>query len=122
MTRVIAGIGCRRHADAHSIVAAVRHACAQAGRPADALAAPSFKRDRGLHEAARLLGLPLILVGTDALRAEQPRCVTPSARAEQATGFASICEASALAAAGAGGRLLLARVVLGAATCALAES
>lgn len=119
---MIAGIGCRRGCSAEDILHALHVACADAGRRAAALAAPAFKADEpGLREASRLLGLPLILVDAAPLSAAQARCVTRSPRAERATGVASVAEGSALAAVGAGGRLLLPRVIGGAATCALAE-
>jgi cobalt-precorrin 5A hydrolase len=121
--QVIAGIGCRRDCPAEAIVAMLDRACSKAGCPATALAAPAFKADEpGLQLAARQLGLALILVEAGALAAAQARCVTPSARAFLATGFASVAEGSALAAAGAGGRLILSRITAGDVTCALAEA
>ena len=122
LRKVIAGIGCRRDTPAAEIVAVVRQACASAGRAADALAAPDFKAaEAGLHEAADQLGVRLMLVASADLLAAQPRCVTHSARAESATGVASVAEGSALAAAGPSSRLLLARIAGAGATCALAE-
>jgi cobalamin biosynthesis protein CbiG len=122
MTRhVIAGIGCRSDCSAEAIVAILNRACSEAGCQATALAAPAFKADEpGLQLAARQLGLALILVEASALAAAQTRCVTSSARAILATGFASVAEGSALAATG-GGRLILARIGGGGVTCALAE-
>ena len=94
----------------------------QAGIRATALAIPDFKAaEAGPREAARQLGVALILIDAPALAAAQPRCVTRSSRVEQITGFASVAEASALAAAGPGGRLLRARIAGPRATCALAE-
>jgi cobalt-precorrin 5A hydrolase len=123
MSRVIAGVGFRRDIAAEDIVAVVRDAGLRAGRRIDALAAPDFKADaEGLQHAARALALPLLRVSRDALMGEQGRCLTRSESARRATGFASVAEAAALAAAGAGGRLLLARVTGARATCALAES
>jgi len=91
------------------------------GRAVRVLAAPEFKRDEaGLHEAARLLGVPLILVGAAELADAQPRCVTHSAIAERATGAGSVAEGSALAAAGVGSMLILPRIAGARATCALA--
>jgi cobalt-precorrin 5A hydrolase len=93
------------------------------GRAVHALAAPEFKQNEtGLHDAARMLGVPLILVGTADLAAAQPRCVTRSERAERATGASSVAEGSALAAAGAGSQLILPRIAGARATCALAEA
>ncbi len=120
--RVIAGLGCRRGCSAEDIVNLFHHACNQIGRRADALACPVFKStESGLREAARQLGLPLILVDATALSAAQARCATHSPRAEQAVGVSSVAEGCAIAAAGAGAHLLLARIANGAATCALAE-
>lgn len=121
--RVIAGVGCRTGCTAAAIVALVQDASARAGRAVAALAAPEFKQDEaGLREAARRLALPLLLVGPEDLAAAQPDCPTGSPAAERATGFASVAEGSALAASGPGGRLLLARIAGGGATCALAEA
>jgi cobalt-precorrin 5A hydrolase len=119
--RVIAGIGCRAGCSAAEVVALVAAASASAGRAASALAAPEFKRDEaGLHEAARLLDLPLLLVDREALVAAQPGCSTRSETAERRVGVASVAEGCALAAAGHGGRLILARIAGPRATCALA--
>jgi len=124
MTRqLIAGIGCRRDCHSEAIIRMFEHACQEAGCRASALAAPAFKADEpGLRLAAQQLGLPLILVEAGALRAVQARCPTRSARAHGATGFASVAEGSALAAAGAGGWLVLARTTGDGVTCALAEA
>ncbi|TCT13568.1 cobalt-precorrin 5A hydrolase [Tepidamorphus gemmatus] len=122
---IVAGIGCRRGCTADEIVALVRRAMEEAGAAhcrLTALAAPSFKRDEpGLRAAADILALPLFHVGDDRLTAVQADCPTRSASALAATGQASIAEAAALAAAGPGGRLVLARIKSAAATCALAE-
>lgn len=120
---VIAGIGCRRNCSADDIAGAVRLACERARRTAGTLAAPAFKSgEPGLHRAAASLGLPIMFVGREALDAAQARCVTVSKAAVGAVGVASVAEGCALAAAGADGRLVLARVSHGGATCALAEA
>ena len=111
---IVAGIGCRRGCPAEAIVALVH----QAGG-ADALAAPDWKRDEaGLIEAAELLGLPLLFADAAALASVQPLCPTRSVVAARVTGVASVAEAAALV---GGGRLVLARIGAGWATCALAE-
>ncbi|GAC1345950.1 MAG: cobalamin biosynthesis protein [Acetobacteraceae bacterium] len=121
--RVIAGIGCRAGCAPEEIVALVQDASARAGRAVGALATPRFKQgEAGLHEAARRLAVPLLLVGPEDLAAAQPNCPTRSLAAQRATGVASVAEGSALAASGPGARLLLARIARGAATCALAEA
>jgi cobalt-precorrin 5A hydrolase len=122
MSRVIAGLGFRRDVGADAILAVLREAGARCGRSIDALAVPDFKADEpGMLDAAGRLGLPVIRVGRAALRGEQGRCLTRSDAALAATGLASVAEAAALAAAGADCRLLLARISLPRATCALAE-
>jgi cobalt-precorrin 5A hydrolase len=116
--RVIAGIGCRRGCSADDILLVLK----RAGMGVTAIAVPAFKADEpGIRQAARVLGLPLISVDEVALAQAQARCISRSHVAERATGFASIAEGSALAASGANGRLKLARITVGAATCALAE-
>lgn len=122
---IVAGIGCRKGCAADEIVALVRRAVAEAGAAhcrLTALAAPAFKRaEPGLCEAATILALPLLHVGDDRLKAVQAECPTRSAPALAATGHGSVAEAAALAAAGPGARLVLARISSAAATCALAE-
>lgn len=116
---IVAGVGCRRGCSARDLVAAVRLAECSAGVAAAALAAPWFKsHEAGLHAAAAEMGLPLLLVEDAAMQAAQPRCPTRSAAALGATGLASVAEGAALA--GSGGALLLPRVAVGGATCALA--
>ncbi len=120
--RVIAGIGCRHNCSAEDILSVVARASAGSGRLVNILAAPAVKSNEpGLHLAARRLGVPLMLIDIAALSAVQVHCVTTSRRAEQAIGVASVAEGCALAAAGVGGRLLLARIASDTATCALAE-
>lgn len=90
---------------------------------ASALAAPSFKRDEAALAAAAVeLRLDLVLIDDASLAAVQASCVTYSAAARSAVGVGSVAEGSALAAAGVDGRLVLARIASGGATCALAEA
>ena len=117
---IVAGIGCRAGCPAGAIVAAVREAERRAGCRAEALAAPAFKRgEAGLPAAAAALTLPLRWVGDADLARVQPDCLTRSALAVRATGFASIAEAAALAVSPA---LLLPRITQGSATCALSTA
>jgi cobalt-precorrin 5A hydrolase len=119
---MIAGIGCRRGCPAEDIVALVRQAEAACGGVVTALAAPAAKAgEPGLSAAAKALGVPLRLVEQAALVAAQAQCVTRSACAERTLGVASVAEGCALAAAGAGARLLLPRIAAKRATCALAS-
>ncbi len=122
MSRVIAGLGFRRDCPGADLVGVVGDASARAGRAVDALAVPDFRADEpGVRDAAHALALPMIRVSRDALAGAQGRCLTRSEVARRASGFASVAEACALAAAGAGGRLLLPRIAGPRATCALAE-
>ncbi|MBV9117768.1 MAG: cobalamin biosynthesis protein [Acetobacteraceae bacterium] len=117
--RVIAGVGCRRGCAAEEILRVLD----RAGMDVAAIAVPAFKADEpGVMEAARRLGVPVIRVDDAALAEAQARCVTRSRAAARATGFASVAEGSALAASGPRGRLVLARIAVGGATCALAEA
>ena len=121
--RLIAGVGMRAGCPAGEIVALVRQASAASGRPVAAVAAPAFKRDEAeLALAVATLGVELILVEDAALQAAQARCVTQSAAAARAVGVGSVAEGCALAAGGAGSRLVLARIAGARATCALAEA
>ena len=121
LTSIFAGIGCRRDTGAADIIAVLRDAEARAGIGATALAAPAFKSgEAGLLGAASTLGLSLVLLDDDQLASVQPSCPTRSVVAARCTGHASIAEASAMAAAGLGGRLVLARIAHATATCALA--
>lgn len=88
----------------------------------DLLAVPDFRRgEDGIRQAAETLGISILWIGRAALKGEQGRCLTRSARAEREVGLASVAEAAALAAAGPGGRLVLARIAGSGVTCALAE-
>ncbi len=114
---IVAGIGCRPGASAVSILAVLRQAENAAGVRAQALAIPHFRDgEPGLAQAVAALDLKLLAVERDALAAAQDRCVTRSARAEAATGVASVAEGCAIAAAGA---LLWPRIVRDGVTCAL---
>ncbi len=119
---LIAGLGLRRGCKSEEIVALVRQAGVAVGKPISVLAAPAFRRgEPGLIAAANYLQVDLVLIDDQALHAMQPRCVTHSTLVERAVGHSSVAEASALAAAGPRGRLVLPRIKSRSATCALAE-
>lgn len=119
---IIAGVGCRRGAEGAAIAALVRRAAGLAGCEIGVLAAASFKVDEaGVRAAAGLLGVPVVWVGAEALAAVQGECATRSAFVAEAVGVASVAEGCALAAAGVGARLVLARIDGPGVTCALAE-
>jgi cobalt-precorrin 5A hydrolase len=123
---IVAGIGCRTGVAAGAVRQilrdAVRHLPEAAVGAELILAVPEFRRhEPGIAEAASALGLPVVWVGRAALRGEQGRCLTRSARAEIEVGLASVAEAAALSAAGPGARLVLPRIAGAGVTCALAE-
>jgi cobalt-precorrin 5A hydrolase len=121
MTVVVAGVGFRRDCPVEDIIAIVERAECEAGRRATLLAAPSRKDgERGLRDAAVRLGRPLRFVDDAAMAAAQRDCVTFSATVRRHAGVASVAEAAALAAAGEGATLILRRIAMATATCAMA--
>ena len=123
---VVAGIGCRRGAPAADIEAAIRAALARADIAADALDAVATieakSAEAGIAAAAARLGVAVVLVPHAGLQAANDRVEMRSQRVLALTGVASVAEAAALAAAGPAARLVVPRLVVGAAACALAAS
>lgn len=123
---IVAGIGCRRGASAQDVEAALSAALNDAGTPAravDAIATSTAKaNEAGIVEFARARGIKFIAVAQTELEAAAARGVTKSARVLALTGVPSVAEAAALAAAGPEAQLLVPRVAVGTATCALALS
>ena len=123
---IIAGIGCRRQAEAKDVEAAIEAAMREhlpGERTLNVIAIPASKSDAaGVFAAAQVLGVGVLLVSQPALEEASPRTFTRSARSLAQMNVHSVSEAAALAAAGARSRLLGPRVVLGPVTCALAES
>ncbi|WP_244424700.1 cobalamin biosynthesis protein [Methylobacterium nodulans] len=123
---VIAGVGFRHATTPDEIAALVRDALGQARLAGARLGGLATAEDRAgeaaLQEAAASLGVPVIGIAVEDLRAAGRRAVTRSARIETLRGVGSLAEAAALAAAGPEGRLVLARIASPGATCALAAS
>jgi cobalt-precorrin 5A hydrolase len=123
---IVAGVGCRKGASAAEIEAAITAALAHAGVAADRLAmiaAPAFKGgERGVMDAAIARGVPLVLVPQSDLEAAGARTATQSERVVAFAGVSSVAEAAALAAGGAAAQLIATRIVVGPATCALADT
>ncbi|MGI4745685.1 MAG: cobalamin biosynthesis protein [Janthinobacterium lividum] len=118
---IVAGIGLRPGCGGDEIARLVEQAAERAGCRPDRLAIPQFREaEAGPVVAAATLSLDLIVIGESALADAQPRCRTRSARAEAATGIASVAEGCALAAAGPDALLLLPRIASANATCAIA--
>jgi len=121
---MVAGIGCRAGATAQEIDAAIAAALVNSGLANDALnliATSSAKAgEQGIAAAASARGLRLMLVEQADLEAASGRAVTKSERVQNLMGVPSVAECAALAAAGAAARLVVPRVSVGPATCALA--
>jgi cobalt-precorrin 5A hydrolase len=123
---IVAGIGCRKGVSAGEIEAVIAAALERAGFAQEtlgAIAAPADKgEEAGIAAVALSYGLPLLFVPAPDLEAAAARCETRSARALAAKGVPSVAEAAALAAGGPEAKLLLPRIAVGPATCALAET
>ena len=123
---IVAGVGCRRGAAAPDIETAIRTALARAGIAADALDAVATAQvkgaEAGIAAAAEKLGVRVVLVPEAELKAAGTRTATRSERVLALVGVPSVAEAAALAAAGPSSRLVSPRLVIGAATCALAAT
>ena len=123
---IVAGIGCRRGAPAPDIEAAIRAALARANITAgalDAIATIAAKSgEAGIQAAAEKLGVSVVVVADADLKTAIDRGETRSERVLALTGVPSVAEAAALAAAGPAACLISPRLVVGAATCALAAS
>jgi cobalt-precorrin 5A hydrolase len=125
-TMIVAGVGCRRGAPASDIEAAIRAALSSADIAAEALdgiaTIAAKNAEIGIQTAAEKFGVSVVLVSDADLQAAEPRTQTRSERVRALTGVPSVAEAAALAAAGPSARLISPRLVIGAATCALAAS
>jgi cobalt-precorrin 5A hydrolase len=123
---IVAGVGCRRGTSAAEIEAVIATALARAGLTSgmlDAIAAPAAKRDEpGILAAASTLGVALVLVARHDLEDAGSRVETHSKRVNALMGVPCVAEAAALAAGGPAARLMLPRIAIGPATCALARS
>jgi cobalt-precorrin 5A hydrolase len=113
MNRLVIGLGFRDEANAQSIgevLAAAAHA-AMPGK-ASAIAVPEDKAAHpGLRTAAHEARLPIETVAAPAMRAADAHVATRSAQVKRHRGVGSVCEAAALAAAGAGAKLIVSRIV-----------
>jgi cobalt-precorrin 5A hydrolase len=123
---IVAGVGCKRGAPAPDIEAAIRAALKRAGIAAhalDCIATMTAKdSEAGIATAAAKFGVAVVLVPDSELQAASERTETRSERVLALTGVPSVAEAAALAVAGPSSRLIGPRLIMGAATCALAAS
>ena len=122
-TLIAIGVGCRKFCPADDIVALVREALAAlpAGAEPGSLFSIAAKRaEPGLAEAAATLGLALAFFEADALRAFADGASHVSERVIARHDLPSVAETAALAGAGHGSVLLVARRASSRATCAIA--
>jgi cobalt-precorrin 5A hydrolase len=121
-----AGVGFRRDAAAAEIEAAIKAALSTHGLGIDALTciatSAAKASELGVKDAAAAIGVPLVPVPAGDLEAAGAHVETRSARVLAHTGVPSLAEAAALAAAGPTGRLVVRRIAVGPATCALAQA
>jgi cobalt-precorrin 5A hydrolase len=114
MSLLVIGVGFRDEANAQSIGEVLAAAAAHAALPgvASTIAVPEDKAaHRGLRAAADAAHLPIETVAASAMRAADARVATRSEQVKKHRGVGSVCEAAALAAAGAGARLVVTRIV-----------
>lgn len=122
--RIVAGIGCRKDIPAQTILSVLAETLEMTGfaglRP-NVLATGGIKaHEAGILEAAKTLGIPMLVVDQAALAAAGPRTLTVSDMSLAHTGTPSLCEAAALAAAGETALLAAPRYVRNGVTCAIA--
>jgi len=125
-TMIVAGIGCRKGARAADIEAAIVAAFARLGVATTELRliATSVAKggEPGIAAAASAIGVPLILISQGDLATAGVRAATRSERVMVLAGVPSVAEAAALAAGGPAARLIVPRIAVGPATCALADT
>jgi cobalt-precorrin 5A hydrolase/precorrin-3B C17-methyltransferase len=120
------GVGCERGAPAAEIADLATRALGEAGlAPAAVAAVVSVElklAEPGIHALAERLGVPARFFPAERLLAETERLTERSAAAFRATGCWGVAEGAALAAAGSGGSLVVAKVKTRHATCAVARA
>ncbi|MFC3323943.1 cobalamin biosynthesis protein [Mesorhizobium cantuariense] len=123
---MVAGIGCRKGVSVEDVLAAIETALEAHGLAMTALSALATavlkKDEEAIAAAGRALNLPVIVVDDAALQAAAPDTLSHSDLSQTLAGTPSVSEASALAVAGTGAKLLGPRTVLGPVTCAIAIS
>ena len=118
---IAVGVGCRRGSSAVAILSLLRKTLAAVSDADATLYTIDAKKDEdGMREAAATLGLPLVFLPRAALEHVAPQVRTQSPLVHKYFGLPSVSEAAALAGAGPGARLILARVAEGGVTCAVA--
>lgn len=120
------GVGCEAGASAEEVIALIEATLRDANlaRAAVAcLASIDLKADEpAIHEAAARLGVSARFFAATRLAEEEPCLATPSEAVRAAVGVAGVAESAALAAAGPGGTLIVAKRKSARATCAIAQA
>ena len=120
------GIGCERGCPAAEIAALAEETLASAGLAAEAVAAIVSVElklaEAGIHALAARLDVPARFFAAERLLDETPRLTERSDAAFRATGCWGVAEGAALAAAGPGGALVVAKRKSRGATCAIARA
>ena len=123
---IVAGVGCRKGVRAADIEAAIVAAFGRAGVATSQLlliATSAAKGgEPGIAAAASAIGVPLVLIPPGDLAAAGARTTTRSERVIAVAGVPSVAEAAALAAGGPDAQLIVPRIAVGPATCALART
>ncbi|WP_213770798.1 cobalamin biosynthesis protein [Bradyrhizobium sp. dw_78] len=114
MSRLVIGVGFRDRANAQSIsevLASVASRSAMSGMETVLVVPEDKAAHPGLRAAAQAMQLRIETVTADAMDTDDIRIITRSQQVKKYRGVDSVCEAAALAAAGAGARLVVTRVV-----------
>ncbi|MFA6032146.1 MAG: cobalamin biosynthesis protein [Myxococcota bacterium] len=123
---IVAGIGSRKGVSVEDVLAAMETALEAHGlamTALSALATTGFKNDEdAIAAAGHRLSLPVIVADAAAIEAAASATISRSSLSQHLAGTPSVSEASALAVAGKGARLLGPRTVFGSVTCAIAVS
>jgi len=124
MRRLALGVGCRRGASAAELEALVHRTLAAhtlEGAAIALLCSIDTKADEpAVQTLARRLEVPTRFYSAKRLERETPRLASPSDAVFRMVGCHGVAESAALAAAGAGGALLVPKQSSRRATCALA--
>ena len=123
---MVAGIGSRKGVRVEDVLAAIETALEAHGLAMTALSAlataPVKQDEKAIFTAGHQLNLPVIVADAVAIEAAASATISHSDLSQDLAGTPSVSEASALAVAGKGSRLLGPRTVLGPVTCAIAIS
>ncbi|MBK8173749.1 MAG: precorrin-3B C(17)-methyltransferase [Rhodospirillales bacterium] len=120
------GVGCERGAEPGELIALVRETLAANGLAEGAVACVAsiaVKADeQAVHAVADVLGVPARFFSVADLEAEAPRLANPSDVVFREVGCHGVCEGAALAAVGARGSLVVAKVRGARTTCAIGRA